>query len=39
MCSEKHAYLIMAHHELKLLKVLITLLDDVRNDIYLHVDR
>ncbi len=36
---KKHAYLIMAHNEFKYLKKLIILLDDYRNDIYLHVDK
>lgn len=35
----KHAYLIMAHNEFNLLKKLILLLDDPRNDIYVHVDK
>ena len=35
----RHAYLIMAHHEFGLLETLLQLLDDPRNDIYLHVDR
>ena len=35
----KHAYLIMAHNEFELLHVLISMLDDARNDIYLHVDK
>jgi len=35
----KHAYLIMAHHEFSLLKKLILLLDDPKNDLYLHVDK
>lgn len=34
-----HAYLIMAHHQIELLLVLLTLIDDERNDIYLHVDK
>lgn len=34
-----HAYLIAAHHQLKLLYVLLQLIDDERNDIYLHVDK
>lgn len=38
MYSEKHAYLIAAHHQMDLLKVLLSLLDDEKNDIYLHVD-
>ncbi len=35
----KHAYLIMAHREFSLLKKLVLLLDDPRNDIYVHVDK
>lgn len=38
-CPQKHAYLIMAHADLELLIVLIELLDDERNDIYLHIDK
>lgn len=34
----KHAYLIIAHNELELLKNLISILDDERNDIYIHFD-
>ncbi len=34
----KHAYLIMAHNEFGLLKKLLHVLDDERNDIYLHID-
>lgn len=34
----KHAYLIMAHGQFEQLKKLILLLDDPRNDIYLHID-
>jgi len=33
-----HAYLIMAHSQFEQLKKLIMLLDDPRNDIYIHVD-
>lgn len=36
---KKHAYLIMAHTQPELLKKLMSLLDDDRNDIYLHIDR
>jgi len=36
---EKHAYLIMAHDELYILARLVALLDDPRNDIFLHVDK
>ncbi|WP_260457850.1 beta-1,6-N-acetylglucosaminyltransferase [Clostridium sp. K04] len=35
----KHAYLIMAHNNFELLRVLVKLLDDKRNDIYIHVDK
>lgn len=35
----KHAYLIMAHNNLFVLERLLKLLDDKRNDIYLHVDK
>ena len=35
----KHAYLIMAHDNFKVLKLLIESLDDARHDIYLHVDK
>lgn len=35
---KKHAYLIMAHTQPELLKKLLQLLDDERNDIYLHID-
>ena len=34
----KHAFLIMAHGSLPILRVLIAMLDDERNDIFLHVD-
>lgn len=34
----KHAYLIMAHNQPELLKILLGLLDDERNDIFLHLD-
>ncbi len=34
----KHAYLILAHKNFNQLKTLITLLDDPRNDIFIHVD-
>ena len=35
----KHAYLIMAHNEPYILESLIKLIDDERNDIYIHVDK
>ena len=37
--SNKHAYLIMAHHELYILKSLIKTLDHVRHDFYIHIDK
>jgi hypothetical protein len=35
----KHAYLIISHNEFKVLEKLIELLDDERNDIYVHIDK
>lgn len=35
----KHAYLIIAHNDFGILEKLIKLLDDPRNDIYLHIDK
>ena len=35
----KHAYLIMAHQNTTVLQILIQLLDDERNDIYIHIDQ
>lgn len=35
----KHAYLIIAHNEPYILEKLTTLLDDYRNDIYIHIDK
>ena len=37
--SGKHAYLIIAHGNLRVLELLLRMLDDPRNDIWLHVDR
>lgn len=37
--ENKHAYLIIAHNQFELLKKLIMLLDDERNDIYIHADK
>jgi len=34
----KHAYLIMAHNEIYILKKLLMLIDNKHNDIYLHID-
>lgn len=36
--SGRHAYLIIAHNNFTQLQTLLTLLDDPRNDIYLHID-
>lgn len=33
-----HAYLIIAHNEFEILKLLVASLDDARNDIYIHFD-
>lgn len=38
MNSRKHAYLIIAHHDPRLLQTLISLIDDVRNDIFVFID-
>lgn len=35
----KHAYLIIAHNNWSVLERLLVLLDDNRNDIYLHIDK
>lgn len=34
----RHAYLITAHHQFEILEKLLILLDDPRNDIYIHID-
>lgn len=39
MNEDRHAYLIMAHNEPEVLKRLLLLLDDIRNDIYIHIDK
>ena len=36
--SGRHAYLIIAHNNFTQLQILLDLLDDERNDIYLHID-
>ncbi|SDQ13960.1 beta-1,6-N-acetylglucosaminyltransferase [Carnobacterium viridans] len=38
MTLNKHAYLIIAHNEFELLENLVEVLDDERNDIYIHID-
>ncbi len=35
----KHAYLIIAHNEFEILATLLRMIDDERNDIYLHIDK
>ena len=35
----RHAYLIIAHNEPEILKILLSLLDDEWNDIYVHIDK
>lgn len=35
----RHAYLIMAHNEFDILEKLMHLLDDERNDLYIHIDK
>lgn len=35
----RHAYLIIAHNEYSVLESLLSMLDDSRNDVYLHIDR
>ncbi|MGN1262595.1 MAG: glycosyl transferase, partial [Prevotella sp.] len=39
MGNHRHAYLIMAHNEWDLLNTLLSLIDDERNDIFLHIDK
>ncbi len=35
----KHAYLIIAHNDYSVLETLLSMLDDSRNDVYLHIDK
>lgn len=35
----RHAYLIMAHNNFEYLKTLIELVDDPRNDVFIHIDK
>lgn len=35
----KHAYLIMAHGDWYTLKTLLKMIDNARNDIFLHIDK
>lgn len=39
MANYRHAYLIIAHTNWKQLQKLVSLLDDKRNDIYVHIDK
>lgn len=39
MVTNRHAYLILVHNQPRLLQVLIDMIDDERNDIYIHVDK
>lgn len=39
MDNNRHAYLILVHNCPRLLQVLIDMIDDERNDIYIHVDK
>lgn len=36
---DRHAYLILAHKNPSQLKTLLSLIDDARNDIYIHIDK
>lgn len=35
----RHAFLILAHNEFQILRILLSMLDDERNDIFLHIDK
>jgi len=37
--SQRHAYLIICHNNFKILQILLSAIDDNRNDIYIHVDK
>lgn len=37
--QKKHAYLIMAHEQFEVLKKFLVLLDDEKNDFYIHIDK
>ena len=37
--KDRHAYLIMTHGNFEILKLQLEMLDDSRNDIYIHVDK
>ncbi len=37
--DSRHAYLILAHKNFSVLKILLMLLDDTRNDLFIHIDK
>lgn len=37
--SQRHAYLIICHNNFEILQMLLSAIDDDRNDIYIHVDK
>ena len=37
--NNKHAFLIIAHGKFNQLQILLNLLDDERNDLYVHIDK
>lgn len=37
--QDRHAYLIICHNNFKILQMLLSAIDDDRNDIYIHVDK
>ena len=39
MANNRHAYLILVHNQPRLLQVLVDMIDDERNDIFIHVDK
>ena len=39
IAEKRHAYLIMAYNNWRQLRMLLELLDDPRNDIYIHIDK
>lgn len=36
--TKRHAYLVIAHHQFDILEKLLRLLDDERNDVFIHID-
>ena len=37
--QDRHAYLIICYNNFKILQMLLSAIDDDRNDIYIHVDK